>query len=156
MGKRNALGKTMEEIMDAKEKEFIAGAPGWKISVDKMYEKWQKAEESLASYRTAYEEELALRQQDQAQHRQQLRTLSTKAGAARRRMCVGLFCWWLCGMILGIMALITPLDPFDKWLQISLGVAVMLTSAWLWTIIYTHETFAETAARREHENDYHD
>ena len=156
MGKHNALGKTMEEIMEQKKEEFIAGASGWKTSTDEIYEKWKSAEESLRNYRIAYEEEVEFRAQDNAQHRRELKMIASKAGNFRRRMCAGLFCLWLSSIAIGLLALTMSLTPIDKWLYISLCVAVMITSAWLWTVTYTHETFAETAARREYENDHDD
>lgn len=158
MGKHNALGKSLEEIVEEKKREFVAGASSVSHTPreHEVRQKLKRVEERLQQYQIAYEEEVQFREHDQKYWRRQLRMISSKAGAFRRWMCAGLFCWWLCGIVMGIMALTTSLDPLDKWLQISLGVAVMITSAWLWTVVYTHETFAETAGRMECEDDHND
>ena len=144
---RKVLGKTMEEIMDDVQNTAIAGEAVAELN---------RTKKRLQEYQTAYEEEVQFRKQDQKHHQHQLRTLSSNAGKLRKTMCLHAFCWWLFSLVGAFWAVYHTPSPLKEWLYVCLFITIMITATWAGSVIYTHETFAETAARRDCENDYDD
>jgi len=151
---QKALGKTMEEIMEDKKQEFVAVATYKKnrqeeINSLKGYiaqtERDRDAQVSLLSgrLRRVQDENKRLKREEQK------RALGTHKG--RVSICSALAVIWTLVNAAAFFSITFTPDIMRTWLTVCTCLGVSITSAWLYTVVYTHETFEETRAKIEEE-----
>ena len=151
---QKALGKTMDEIMEDKKQEFVAAATYKKnqqeeINSLKGYiaqtERDRDAQVSFLSgrLRRIQDENKRLKKEEQK------RALGTHKG--RVSICSALAVIWTLVNAAAFFSITFTPDIMRTWLTVCTCLGVSITSAWLYTVVYTHETFEETRAKIEEE-----
>src|SRR6056297_294085 len=151
---QKALGKTMEEIMEDKRQEFVAAATyknnrQEEINSLKGYiaqtERDRDAQVSFLAgrLRRIQDENKRLKKEERK------RALGTHKG--RVSICSTLAAIWILVNAAAFFSITFTPDILRTWLTVCTCLGVSITSAWLYTVVYTHETFEETRAKIEEE-----
>ena len=151
---QKALGKTMEEIMEDKRQEFIAAAPFKKdpqeeIARLKQELAWVERDREAQCVFLSDRLERFAEENKELKKEEQKRALGAHKG--RVSICSALAAIWTLVNAAAFFSITFTPDIMRTWLTVCTCLGVSITSAWLYTVVYTHETFEETRAKIEEE-----